>query len=353
MILVFWPDAMTRCDEITTSPDHRWAFARRPTSNFASQRPVIARLRAGLRPVMPAACQFWGSRVMWATSLSEYGRIRRVALRRPEESFVDQARLDSEWQPLNYTSRPSFAGAKSEYERLVALLRQQGSEIDFLPAGPALTIDSIYVRDAAIVGPRGIILCNMGKACRRGEPGLAGSAFRDLGLPVAGAIEGEGRLEGGDLAWVDDRTLAVGHTYRTNDEGIRQLCALVGPGVEVVVADMPHYRGRADVFHLMSVLSPIDRDLALVYSPLMPIRFREWLLGRGIRLVEVPEAEFDSMGSNVLAIAPRRCIMLTGNPVTCQALREAGAEVIEISGADISEKGQGGPTCLTRPLFRA
>ena len=118
---------MTRCDETTTNPDHRWALARRPTSNFASQRPVIARLRAALRPAMPAACQFRGSRVMWATSLSEYGRIRRVALRRPEESFVDQARLDSEWQPLNYTSRPSFAGATSEYERLVALLREQGS----------------------------------------------------------------------------------------------------------------------------------------------------------------------------------------------------------------------------------
>jgi N-dimethylarginine dimethylaminohydrolase len=289
---------------------------------------------------------------MWAAPLTEYGRIKRVALRRPVDSFESQARLDREWQKLNYTGRPDFAGAESEFDRLVATLHAQGSEIDYLPADPALTIDSIYVRDATIVGPRGLILCNMGKPDRRGEPSVAGSAFGKLGLPVAGRIEGEGKLEGGDLVWFDDRTLAVGHTYRTNDDGIRQLRKLVGPEVEVVVADMPHFRGRADVFHLMSVLSPIDRDLALVYSPLMPIRFRDWLIGRGIRLVEVPEAEFDSMGCNVLAIAPRRCVMLTGNPLTRAALEAAGAEVTEIDGEEISSKGQGGPTCLTRPLLR-
>jgi N-dimethylarginine dimethylaminohydrolase len=289
---------------------------------------------------------------MWAAPLSEYGRIRRVALRRPAESFVDQPRLDGEWQRLNYTGRPDYAGAQSQYNRLISILKDQGSEIDFLPAGPALTIDSIYVRDATIVGPLGLVLCNMGKVERRGEPAVAEATFRKLGLPVAGRIEGEGMVEGGDMVWFDDRTLAVGHTYRTNEEGIRQLAKLVGPDVEVVVADMPHYRGRADVFHLMSVLSPIDRDLALVYSPLMPIRFRDWLIRRAIKLVEVPESEFDSMGCNVLAIAPRRCLMLQGNPKTAAVLRAAGAEVIEIAGSDISEKGQGGPTCLTRPILR-
>jgi N-dimethylarginine dimethylaminohydrolase len=289
---------------------------------------------------------------MWAAPLSEYGRIRRVALRRPAESFVDQSRLDSEWQRLNYTGRPDYAGAQSQYDRLISILKDQGSEIDFLPADPALAIDSIYVRDATIVGPLGLVLCNMGKAERRGEPAIAEATFRKLGLPVAGRIESEGMVEGGDMVWFDDRTLAVGHTYRTNEEGIRQLAKLVGPDVEVVVADMPHYRGRADVFHLMSVLSPIDRDLALVYSPLMPIRFRDWLIQRAIKLVEVPESEFDSMGCNVLAIAPRRCLMLQGNPKTAALLRAAGAEVIEIAGSDISEKGQGGPTCLTRPILR-
>jgi N-dimethylarginine dimethylaminohydrolase len=170
---------------------------------------------------------------------------------------------------------------------------------------------------------------------------------------VRGAIAGEGRLEGGDLVWFDERCLAVGRGYRTNDEGIRQLKAILGPAVEVVVVPLPHYRGPADVFHLMSILSPIDRDLALVYSPLMPVPFREWLIARGIGLVEVPDAEFDSMGCNVLAIQPRHCLMLEGNPETRRRLEAAGARVETFPGEEISVKGQGGPTCLTRPLERA
>jgi N-dimethylarginine dimethylaminohydrolase len=285
-------------------------------------------------------------------ALNEYGPIRRVALRRPQEAFLDQSRLDAEWRPLGYTAVPSFHGAVAEHAALAAALTAAGAALDYLPSDPSLTIDSLYVRDACIVAPAGIILCSMGKPARRGEPALAGRALAALGLPVAGAIEGEGRLEGGDLVWLDERTLVVGHTYRSNDEGIRQLRALVGPEVAVVVADMPHYRGPGDVFHLMSVLSPLDRDLALVYSPLMPIRLRQWLIGRGIALVEVPDAEFDSMGCNVLALAPRRVLMLRGNPRTREALVAAGCAVAEMAGDEISIKGQGGPTCLTRPLLR-
>lgn len=284
--------------------------------------------------------------------LSEVGPLRRVALRRPNEAFVDQATLDAQWRPLGYTERPDFARALTEYEHFAAILKAAGAELEFLPADRNLGIDSIYVRDAAIVSPRGLILCNMGKPARAGEPQVNGAALAGLGIPVLGAIEGDGRIEGGDLVWFDDRTLAVGRTYRTNDAGIRQLEALVGPDVEVVVAAMPHYRGPGDVFHLMSVLSPIDHDLALVYSPLMPIPFREWLIGRGISLVEVPDAEFDSMGCNVLALGPRRCLMLAGNPLTRAALERAGVTVIEYDGTEISAKGQGGPTCLTRPLLR-
>lgn len=290
---------------------------------------------------------------MQFSPLSEVGPLRRVALRRPSESFVDQATLDVQWRPLNYTDRPDFARATAEFESFAEILKAAGAEIDLLPADPTLGIDSIYVRDAAIVSPRGLILCNMGKPARAGEPKVNGEALSRLGIPVLGAIEGEGRIEGGDLVWFDDRTLAVGRTYRTNDAGIRQLKALVGPEVEVVVAPMPHYRGPEDVFHLMSVLSPIDRDLALVHSPLMPIPLREWLIDRGIGLVEVPEAEFDTMGCNVLALAPRHCVMLAGNPGTRAALERAGAKVVEYDGGEISAKGQGGPTCLTRPLLRS
>ena len=198
-----------------------------------------------------------------------------------------------------------------------------------------------------------MILCNMGKAARRGEPDAEGELYRQLGIPVHGAITGDGSIEGGDVAWLDENTLAVGRGYRTNDEGIRQLRALLEPcRAEIVVVPLPHYRGPEDVFHLMSVYSPIDDDLALVYSPLMVVPFRELLLERGIDLVDVPDEEFDSMGCNVLAVAPRRCIMLDGNPETRRRLEAKGVEVHVIEGAEISGKGAGGPTCLTRPILR-
>ena len=160
-------------------------------------------------------------------------------------------------------------------------------------------------------------------------------------------------MEGGDVAWLNEKTLAVGLTYRTNVEGIRQLKNLLSPkGVEVIVVDLPHYKGIEDVFHLMSIFSPVDKNLAVVYSPLMPIRFRNLLLEIGYELVEVPEKEFESMGCNVLAIEPRKCIMVEGNPITQKALEKAGCQVYTYKGLEISIKGGGGPTCLTRPLKR-
>jgi N-dimethylarginine dimethylaminohydrolase len=230
-------------------------------------------------------------------------------------------------------------------------MEKAGAKVEAFSA-PGLTLDSIYVRDASIVTPRGAVLCRMGKTDRQDEPAAQRRLFDELGVPVAGAIEAPGSLEGGDVVWFDARTVAVGRGYRTNDEGIRQLRAMVGDHVEVVVVPLPHFRGPTDVFHLMSIISPVDRDLAAVYSPLMPIPFREWLVRRGIGLVEVPDAEFESMGANVLAVGPRRAVLLEGNPITRARLEDAGVEVWTYAGSDISLKGGGGPTCLTRPLVR-
>ena len=186
--------------------------------------------------------------------------------------------------------------------------------MEFLPPTQSTGLDSIYVRDASVVCEHGVILCNMGKVEREAEPAAQAAAFRSLNIPIRGEITGEGRLEGGDVTWIDAHTVAVGRGYRTNEEGIRQLRALLGDCVdEFLVVPLPHHRGPADVFHLMSILSPIDRDLMLVYSPLMPVSFREALLARGIQLVEMCDAEFETEGCNVLTVAPRKCIMLEAN----------------------------------------
>jgi len=221
-----------------------------------------------------------------------------------------------------------------------------------LPPGDGVGIDSIYVRDASVESPRGVVLASMAKPGRRGEPAAQRATFEAWGIPVAGEIREPGHLEGGDVVWFDAETVAVGRGYRTDDEGIRQFRGIVGAAVEVVVVPLAHWHGPGDVFHLMSIVSPLDRDLALVYAPLLPVPFREWLLARGIELVEVPAEEFDSMGANVLATAPRRAIALAGNPETRRRLERAGVEVRELVGAEISLKGGGGPTCLTRPLDR-
>ena len=240
-----------------------------------------------------------------------------------------------------------------EFERLVGWLEGLGATVHLLPEDPETGMDSIYVRDAAVVCDRGVILCSMGKTQRSDEPAAQGRFYEEIGVPIAGRIEPPGTLEGGDVAWLDDKTLVVGRGYRTNDDGIRQLGALLEGIAEVVPVHLPHHKGPSDVFHVMSVWSPIDNDLALVHSPLMPVTLRELLLERGLQLVEVPTEEFDSLGCNVLAVAPRHCVMVSGNPRTKAGLERAGAQVHEISGSEICLKGCGGPTCLTRPLERS
>jgi N-dimethylarginine dimethylaminohydrolase len=276
-----------------------------------------------------------------------------VVLKRPEDAFRSNDFINDQWQHLNYEAPPDLERSVGEHDAFAELLRGLGVEVLYLPAAPGTGLDSIYVRDAAIVCDEGAILCNMGKPARSEEPAALESAFRDLGIPILGSITGEGTLEGGDAVWIDGRTLAVGRGYRTNDEGIRQLRALLGETIDdLIVVPLPHWRGPTDVFHLMSILSPIDLNLALVYSPLMPVPFRESLLDRGFELLEVPDAEFFTMGTNVLAVAPRVCVMLAGNPETRSRLESGGVRVFELVGEEICFKGAGGPTCLTRPLER-
>jgi N-dimethylarginine dimethylaminohydrolase len=285
---------------------------------------------------------------------SDVGPIKSIVLKHPKDAFVSDEAINRQWQGLNYQNRPDLTRAVDEYERFVTLLKRFDIDLHFLPRDESAGLDSMYTRDAAIVCNKGIIICNMGKAERSAEPAAQEAVFHSLGIPIHGAINGDGRVEGGDVAWIDEKTIAIARGYRTNDEGIQQLKVLLGDCIEeLMVVPLPHWRGPNDVFHLMSILSPIDTDLALVYSPLMPVPFRETLLSRGIRLVEVPDSEFETMGCNVLAVAPRKCIMLTGNPQTRLRLERAGVVVHEFKGQEICIKGGGGPTCLTRPIMRS
>jgi N-dimethylarginine dimethylaminohydrolase len=288
------------------------------------------------------------------TCHSDIGKIKSLFIKDVNQAFISDAHIDQYWKDLNYLGKPDFNNAIKEYASFEAVLKENGAEVFHFSADSSVNMDSIYCRDASIATDGGMIICKMGKAARRNEPIAQKKAFEANGIPLLGIITSPGTLEGGDVAWLDEHTLAVGHTYRTNEEGIRQLTSLLKPlGVEVITVPLPHYKGQSDVFHLMSILSPVDKDLAVVYSSLMPIAFRELLLKRGYQLVEVPDEEFESMGCNVLALAPRQCLMVDGNPKTKAGLEKAGCRVTVYKGEEISVKGGGGPTCLTRPLYRS
>jgi N-dimethylarginine dimethylaminohydrolase len=272
--------------------------------------------------------------------------LRRVLVKRPDEVFAvdDPAR----W---HYTSRPDLDEARREHDALVEILIGAGAEvIDHLEPQPDRA-DAVFVFDPALVTDRGAVILRMGKELRRGEEAAMARRFREIGVPILAELGGEATAEGGDLLWVDSQTLAVGQGFRTNAEGLRQLREAL-TGIEVLPVDLPYFTGPEACLHLLSLISIVDRDLAVVYPPLLPVTFWRLLRDRGFRLVEVPEKEFPTMAPNVLALAPRKCLMLEGNPVTRDRLERAGCEVLTYRGREISLKAEGGPTCLTQPIWR-
>ncbi len=285
---------------------------------------------------------------------SEYHRLDSVLLCNAETAFGSIENIKKQWKSLHFLDMPDLKKAKAEYSGFISLFERVGTEIHWLPKDDQLSLDALYCRDASIATDHGMILCNMGKKNRQEESRVQKHYFREQSVEILGEIKEPGTLEGGDVAWIDQNTLAVGHSYRSNEPGISQLRALLNPfGIQIIEVDLPHYKGPEDVFHLMSIFSPVDKNLAVVYLPLMPVRFRNKLLEMGYQFIEVPEEEFDSMGCNVLAIAPGVCIITEGNPITESRLKNAGCEVLTYKGTEISLKGGGGPTCLTRPLKRS
>ncbi len=290
---------------------------------------------------------------MKLTCHSEVGTIHSVFIKPVLSAFINDDHISIYWKDLNYLAKPILDKASIEYSIFESIISNLDTNINRLTADSSVNMDSMYCRDAAIATNLGMIICNMGKEARKNEPALLKEACGKYGIAVLGEILSPGTLEGGDVAWLDENTLAVGHTYRTNEEGIRQLKEMVAQlNVNVITVPLPHYNGPDDVFHLMSIFSPVNHNIAVVYSPLMPIGFRNYLLEKKYHLVEVPDEEFETMGCNVLALSPGLCLMVAGNNKTKALLENAGCSVIEYKGEEISMKGGGGPTCLTRPVYR-
>ena len=270
--------------------------------------------------------------------------LRRVLVRRP--SIPACAR----WEEYGWRAEPNPAALLREHEAFCAILEGAGCDVvvaDPMDADP----DAVYAFDPALVTEHGAILMRPGKAGRRAEPLAVARELEAAGVPVAATVDEPAVAEGGDFIRLDETTLLAGRGYRTSPAGIEAVAQAL-PGVETLTFDLPHWHGETEVMHLLSLLSPLDADLVVAYPPLLPVALAQLLAERGIEIVPVPDEEFESMGTNVLALAPRVALALDGNPVTRDRLVAAGVEVLVYEGRELSLKGDGGPTCLTMPLLR-
>jgi N-dimethylarginine dimethylaminohydrolase len=283
---------------------------------------------------------------------NEYSLLTQVAIRSPLNSFLTDEKLSNEWQDLRFHEKPELKESINEFIEFRKLLLNNEIKIIDLPQAKGLTIDSIYTRDSILISPKGLILCNMGRASRTPEARDNYEHLKLQGYQIAGEILAPGTLEGGDFIWLSDTKAAVGLGPRTNQNGIDQLRKILGNSVDLHVVPLPEPTHPDDVLHLMSIISPLDKDLVLIYRPLMPVSFIQWLEQLGIKFIEVDEAEYLLMGCNVLATSPRSVIMLENLPGVQRNLQNAGCDVQTYKGIEISRKGEGGPTCLTRPLKR-
>jgi N-dimethylarginine dimethylaminohydrolase len=277
---------------------------------------------------------------------SSIAQLKRVAVRVPTR--------DADYAAAHWLGAPDeldLDALERDHKIFVELLRELGSTVEVLPEAPGLA-DAIFVYDPAFMTPSGVIQLQGAKEARVKEPSLLTGDLNELGIPTVGVLTGGATADGGDMFWLDNKTVALGRTYRTNAEGEKQLRAIFGAeGVDVKTFHMPHALGPEFCLHLMSVISPVREDLAVVYPKEAPVTLLQEIAERGIKTIEVPDEEYLSLACNVLAIKPGLVVMPDGNPVTAGRLRAAGVEVHTYPSSVIN-RGEGGPTCLTRPLWR-
>jgi len=285
---------------------------------------------------------------------SMVARLRRVALCSPHTAGWSDPVRANQWQAVGYQRQPSASTAQDQHDRLRRVLESFGAEVLSFPGHDSYSLDAVYVHDPSLVTDYGAICLRMGKSCRSGEPPRHRAFYASLGIPILGEIEVPGTAEAGDMVWLDPSTLLVGHGYRTDAAGIEQLRALLRPkGIQVIVAPLPHGAGPESCLHLMSLLSLLDSQTALVDLAWLSVSTVELLRERGFTLIEIDPSERDTLACNVLALGEGALLAFEENPQTVKHLRQAGFEVMTVPGSDIGINGGGGPTCLTRPLWRA
>jgi N-dimethylarginine dimethylaminohydrolase len=281
------------------------------------------------------------------------GPLRRVMVCSPRAAGWDTPGQSSRWRDLGFLHRPEFSIAQAQHGALCRELEAAGTDVEELPSAADLTLDAVYTHDASLPSDFGLIVMRPGKANRVPEGQLHSSFCKTLGIPNFGEITAPGTTEGGDILWLDAKTLLVGNGYRTNAEGIRQLRALLAPkGIEVLSAPLPYGSGPQACLHLMSLISLLDEQTALVDLPWLAVETVELLKARGYKFIEIEYSERETLACNVLSLGNSRVLTIEENSKTNAKLRAAGFDVRTFPGSELCVNGGGGPTCLTRPLLR-
>ena len=282
------------------------------------------------------------------------GALERVLICSPRTAGWNHPDRVAHWQELGFHHAPDFAEAQSQHEALCRELKTAGAEVIDLPASPSLSLDAVYTNDSSLATDHGLIVMRPGKPNRIAEGPHHASFCKSLDVPTLGAIEPPGTTEAGDIVWLDDKTLLIGHGYRTNAEGIRQMRNLLSPkGIEVLSAPLPHGPGPSACLHLMSLISLLDERTALVDLPWLAVETVELLKSRGFTFIEIDASERDTLACNVLALGNNRLLAIEENKKTNARLRQAGFDLRTFPATELCINGSGGPTCLTRPLLRA
>jgi N-dimethylarginine dimethylaminohydrolase len=281
------------------------------------------------------------------------GTLRRLLVCSPRAAGWNQSDRVSAWRNLGFHHAPDFARAQEQHEALCRELETAGAEVSELLPANTLSLDAVYVHDASLPTDFGLILMRPGKPNRVPEARHHGSSCAAQGIPTFGTITAPGTTEAGDILWLDSKTMLIGRGYRTNAAGIEQMRSLLAAkGVEVLSAPLPYGPGPSACLHLMSLISLLDQQTALVDLPWLAVETVELLRARGFKFVEIDSSERETLACNVLALGGKRLLAIEENRKTNARLRQAGFDVRSFPGSEICINGSGGPTCLTRPLLR-
>ncbi len=275
---------------------------------------------------------------------SEYRKLRKVLLCKPDYY---------RWLPINEPAAKvmregqtfELGDAKKQHREFSEALSSAGVEVLYVECRKDRHYQ-VYTRDVGVPTRRGVLLGRFRESARKGEENFAEEAFIKGGIPIIGRVS-EGSLEGGDVHYVDDETLAIGVGARSTLEGIKEAeGTLRGLGLTIIPVEFPE-----GYLHLDLLFVVIGDRICVACIEMLPPSFLEMLKHKKFTMLEVSKEEAMELKSNVLSLDEKTVLSFRENRRLNDKLEALGFEVLKPE-INIFTRGGGGPRCLTFPLER-